>query len=78
VGVDVVPFPFPFPFPLEGGGAVAVPCSITVATISVSLFKGTELDTGKSVITVPLGARSGTLSHAEADAMSPTIAAAAQ
>jgi len=50
---------------------------MTVATISVSLFRGTELDTGKSVITVPLGARSGTLSQAEAKAMNPRSATAA-
>src|SRR5687768_13678032 len=51
------------------GGAVAVPCSMTVATISTSLFSATVLLTGNSVITVPLGARRGTLSHAEASAM---------
>ncbi len=56
---------------VAGGGVVVVPCSMTVATISTSLFKATVELTGNNVITVPLGASRGTLSHAEAKAMKP-------
>ena len=56
------------------GGAVAVPFSMAVATISISPLSGTVFDDGNSVMTVPLGASSGTLSHEEATRMSGTAA----
>jgi type II secretory pathway pseudopilin PulG len=45
---------------------------MTVATISVSPFSGMVVAAGKSVMTVPVGASSGTLSHAEAASMTQT------
>ena len=47
-------------------GAEATPFSITFATISISLLSGTVLEVENSVITEPVGASSGTLSHASA------------
>lgn len=46
-------------------GVEVVPFSIAVATISISPFKGTVFDVVKIEMTVPPGARSGTLSQAE-------------
>jgi type II secretory pathway pseudopilin PulG len=45
------------------GVAVLCPCSMTVATISMDPFDGTVVAVAKSVITLPVGARSGTLSQ---------------
>ena len=56
------------------GGAAVVPFSIAVATISISPFTGTEFAVAKSEITVPPGARSGTLSHAESTNAGSTAA----
>src|SRR3954463_4939551 len=58
-GVVVVPVPDP---------PDAVPCSMTVATICIWLFRATVVDVGMRVMTVPVGARSGTLSHAATQA----------
>jgi type II secretory pathway pseudopilin PulG len=49
-----------------GGAVEVVPFSMTVTTISTCEFSGTLVAVGNSVMTVPLGARSGTLSHAVA------------
>ncbi len=50
--------------PLAGGVVVlAVPCSMTVPTISIDPFDGTVAAVANSVITLPVGARSGTLSQ---------------
>ena len=46
-------------------GVEVVPFSIAVATISISPFTGTVFAVAKIEMTVPPGARSGTLSHAE-------------
>jgi type II secretory pathway pseudopilin PulG len=75
VGWPVVGWPF-VGVPVEGGAAV-VPFSMTVATISTSPFRGTVVVAGKIVITVPPGASSGILSHAENVDMSPKPAASA-
>ena len=42
---------------------LAVPCSMTVATISIEPFDGTVAAVANSVITLPVGASSGTLSQ---------------
>src|SRR5688572_24779430 len=55
----------PPPVPGVAGGVGAVPCSMTVATISIWPLAGTKVAAGNSVITLPLGASNGTLSHAE-------------
>jgi type II secretory pathway pseudopilin PulG len=47
------------------GVVAVVPFSMAVATISISPLSGTVFDVAKSEMTVPPGARSGTLSHAE-------------
>ncbi len=47
------------------GVVAVVPFSMAVATISISPLTGTVFDVAKSEITVPPGARSGTLSQAE-------------
>ena len=44
-------------------GAVVDPCSMTVATISIDPFDGTVVAVANSVMTLPVGARSGTLSQ---------------
>src|SRR5262245_60899896 len=44
-------------------GALLCPCSMTVATISIEPFDGTVVAVAKSVMTLPVGARSGTLSQ---------------
>ena len=44
---------------------------MTVAVISTLPSMGTVVAAGKSVITVPVGASSGTLSHEEAKKMVP-------
>ena len=49
-----------------------VPFSMAVATISISPFSGTVFEVAKSEMTVPPGARSGTLSHAERNMMGRT------
>ena len=46
---------------------LAVPCSMTVATISIDPFEGTVSAVANSVITLPVGASSGTLSQEEED-----------
>ena len=51
------------------GVVAVVPFSMAVATISISPFSGTVLEVAKSEITVPPGARSGTLSQAERNMM---------
>jgi hypothetical protein len=61
--VPVGGVPVPLPVPLVGGAAV-VPFSMTVATISVDPLAGTVVAVGNSVMTVPDGASSGTLSQA--------------
>ena len=61
VPVPVVPVPL-VPDPLD---AVATPFSITVAMISTLPSTGTVDAPEKSVMTVPVGASSGTLSHDE-------------
>ena len=72
VGVVVV---FPFVGVVGVVGVVDVlPFSIAVATISISPFNGTTFAVGNSVITVPPGAVSGTLSHAEEPNMSEIAA----
>jgi type II secretory pathway pseudopilin PulG len=65
VDVDDVPLPFPLPFV---GGTVVTPFSMTVAMISTSPFAATFDADEKTVITVPAGASSGTLSQATANA----------
>jgi hypothetical protein len=59
----------PFVPPLVGGGVgvAVVPCSITVAMISVDPFAGIVVAAGNSVMTLPDGASSGTLSQAAAN-----------
>src|SRR5258706_2287918 len=47
------------------GVVAVVPFSITVATISTSPLRGTLVAAGISEMTLPVGARSGTLSHPE-------------
>ncbi len=47
------------------GVVAVVPFSMAVATISMSPLSGTVFDVAKIEMTVPPGARSGTLSHAE-------------
>jgi type II secretory pathway pseudopilin PulG len=59
--VVVVPLPVPVP-------ALAAPFSITVAMMVTSLFNDTVVVTGINEITVPVGASSGTLSHAASSA----------
>jgi hypothetical protein len=50
--------------PLAGvDGAVVEPCSMTVATISIEPLEGTVVAVPKIVMTLPVGARSGTLSQ---------------
>src|SRR5215203_918659 len=51
------------PAPVLGVVAEATPCSMTVATISMEPFDGTVGAVANNVITLPVGARSGTLSH---------------
>src|SRR5215207_3483207 len=48
---------------------------MTVATISTSPLMGTVVDAGKIVMTLPPGASSGILSHAENADMNPRPAA---
>ena len=48
---------------------LAVPCSMTVATISIDPFDGTVAAVANSVITLPVGARSGTLSQEEEESV---------
>lgn len=79
-GLDVEPDGGVVGVPVGGGavgGAVVEPFSMTVTTISTSAFSGTIVDAGKSVITVPVGARSGTLSQAAASASVVNTARAA-
>ena len=73
VGAVGVPF---VGVPLAGGVEVT-PFSITVATISISPFSGTLGAEGKSVMTEPVGARSGTLSHAAVNESTASAATAA-
>ena len=49
------------------GVVAVVPFSMAVATISISPLSGTVFDVAKIEMTVPPGARSGTLSHAESE-----------
>ena len=49
------------------GAPDATPFSITFATISISLLSGIVLELANSVMVEPVGARSGTLSHASAE-----------
>lgn len=57
----VVVVPVPVPVPVAAG---AWPFSITVAMMVISLFRETVFVVAISVMTLPVGARSGTLSHA--------------
>src|SRR4051794_23014242 len=57
------------------GLVAVVPFSMTLATISISLLSATVFAVAKMLITEPVGASSGTLSHAAA---SDRIASAAQ
>ena len=66
-----LPVPPVPPVPFE---AVAVPCSMTVARMSISPFGGTVVAVGKMVMTLPVGARSGSLSHARPTIMAETDA----
>ena len=66
-GVVVVPVPMP-----------AVPFSITVATISMDPFDGTVGAVAKIVMTLPAGARSGTLSHAETNESAAAVVRSAR
>src|SRR3954471_288045 len=54
------------PVPGVAGVLCAVPFSMTFATISTSPLSGTVLAAAKRLMTEPLGATSGTLSHATA------------
>jgi type II secretory pathway pseudopilin PulG len=45
------------------GAAAVDPCSMTVATISIDPFEGTVVAVPKMVMTLPVGANSGTLSQ---------------
>src|SRR3954466_1278627 len=62
--VPVVPVPGVV-VPGVDGALCVVPFSMTLATISTSPLSGTELAAAKRGITEPLGAPTGTLSHAE-------------
>jgi type II secretory pathway pseudopilin PulG len=53
-------------------GVLVVPFSITVATISMDPLTGTTVAVGKSVMTEPDGASSGTLSQAAANERAPS------
>src|SRR5688572_12361101 len=57
----------PVPVPVD-----AVPRSMTVATISTSPLAGTVSEAGRMVMTVPVGASKGILSHAETNGSAKT------